>query len=45
MLRVTGDSGGCPFEFDASSPGVYHLRAGADFFSEGPFGFTTRALN
>lgn len=45
MRRVTGDSGGCPFEFDASSPGVYHLRAGADFFSEGPFGFTTRALN
>lgn len=42
--RVT-DSNTCAFEFDASSPGVYHLRAGADFFGEGAVEFTPRALN
>jgi hypothetical protein len=42
--RVT-DMGTCGYEFDASSRGVYNLRAGADFFGEGAFEFTPRAVN
>jgi len=40
--RHVTDLGTCGYEFDASSPGVYNLRAGADFFGEGAFEFTPR---
>jgi hypothetical protein len=40
---LTGEPGECPFEFDAS-PGIHHLRAGADLFDEGAFEFSARAV-